>query len=101
VARARSPTRSSEAWFVGSIDWSYYDDKQFFLYESKEFHADGLEVGLRFGYGWSDGDYGYEVAAYGRNVTDEEIVQNGIDFNNLTGMMNDPAIFGLEFTARF
>ncbi|MBI2212004.1 MAG: TonB-dependent receptor [Acidobacteria bacterium] len=85
--------------FISSLDWSYYDDKQFFLYESEEFHADGFELGLRFGYGWNDGKY--EVAAYGRNVTDEEIVQNGIDFNNLTGMMNDPAIFGMEFIARF
>ena len=84
--------------FISSLDWSYYSDKQFFLYESEEFEADGFEVGLRFGYGWNDGQY--EVAAYGRNVTDEEIVQNGIDFNNLTGMMNDPAIYGLEFTFR-
>ncbi|MCM2317122.1 MAG: OmpA family protein, partial [Thermoanaerobaculia bacterium] len=83
---------------LASLDWAYYDDKQFFLYESEEFHADGFEVGLRFGYGWADGQY--ELAAYGRNVTDEEIVQNGIDFNNLTGMMNDPAIYGLQFTFR-
>ncbi|MGK2857408.1 MAG: TonB-dependent receptor, partial [Thermoanaerobaculia bacterium] len=73
--------------FVSSLDWAYYDEKQFFLYNSEEFHADGFEAGLRFGYLWADGLY--EVAAYGRNVTDAEIVQNGIDFNNLTGMMND------------
>jgi len=83
---------------ISSFDWAYYSDKQFFLYESEEFHADGLEFGLRFGYAWADGQY--EVAAYGRNITDAEIVQNGIDFNNLTGMMNDPAIYGMEFTYR-
>ena len=43
----------------------------------------------------------YELALFGRNLTDEEIVQNGIDFNNLTGMMNDPRTFGLEFVLRF
>ena len=36
----------------------------------------------------------------GRSL-DEEIVQNGIDFNNLTGMTNDPRQIGLEFVARF
>ena len=29
------------------------------------------------------------------------IIRNGIDFNNLTGMMNDPRIIGLEFVANF
>ena len=32
---------------------------------------------------------------------DEEIVQDGIDFNNLTGMTNDPRQIGIEFVARF
>jgi iron complex outermembrane receptor protein len=93
----KTPVGAGE--FVSSLDWAYYSEKQFFLYESEEFRGDGVEVGLRFGYAWSDRDY--EVALYGRNVTDEEIVQNGIDFNNLTGMTNDPALWGLEFVARF
>lgn len=83
--------------FVGSVDLSYYDEKSFFLYESEEFRADAFEAGLRLGYTFDE----YEVALYGRNVTDEEIVRNGIDFNNLTGMTNDPAVFGLELVARF
>jgi iron complex outermembrane recepter protein len=84
---------------IASVDWAYHDDKQFFLYESKEFVADSFELGLRFGYAWNDGKY--SVVAFGRNVTDEEIIQNGIDFNNLTGMTNEPAIFGAEFSFRF
>jgi iron complex outermembrane receptor protein len=84
---------------IGSVDWAYHDEKQFFLYESVEFVADSFELGLRFGYAWNDGKY--SVVAYGRNVTDEEIIQNGIDFNNLTGMTNEPAIFGAEFKFRF
>jgi iron complex outermembrane receptor protein len=85
--------------FIGSVDWAYYSEKQFFLYESEEFRGDGLELGMRFGYGW--GNRAYEVAVFGRNLTDEEIVQNGIDFNNLTGMTNDPRLVGIEFVTRF
>jgi iron complex outermembrane receptor protein len=85
--------------FFGSFDWAYSSDKNFFLYESEEFHGDSLELGLRLGYGWNAGKY--EVALFGRNILDEEIVQGGIDFDNLTGMTNEPMIIGLEFVARF
>ncbi len=85
--------------FFGALDWAYHSNKSFFLYESKEFNSDSLELGLRLGYGWNQGLY--EVALFGRNILDEEIVRNGIDFNNLTGMMNDPRIIGVEFVARF
>lgn len=84
--------------FIASMDMAYSSEKQFFLYESEEFRSDSFEIGLRFGYGWQDR---YELALFGRNVTDEEIVQNGIDFNNLTGMMNDPRQWGIELVTRF
>ncbi len=51
------------------------------------------------GYAWNQAKY--EVALFGRNLLDAEIVRNGIDFNNLTGMMNDPRIIGIEFVGRF
>jgi iron complex outermembrane receptor protein len=82
-----------------SLDWAYHGDKQFFLYESKEFHADSFELGLRVGYTWANGKYG--LALFGRNLTDEVIVQNGIDFNNLTGMTNDPRLMGVEFSLHY
>ena len=85
--------------FFGALDWAYFSDKNFFLYESEEFHSDGLEVGLRLGYGFGDGKY--EVALWGRNILDEEYVEGGIDFNNLTGYTNEPMRVGLEFVARF
>ena len=81
--------------FFGALDWYYYSDRNFFLYESKEFHGDGLEVGLRVGYGWNQGKY--ELALFGRNILDAEIVQGGIDFDNITGMTNEPRTIGLEF----
>ncbi len=85
--------------FFGTLDWAYTSEKHFFLYDSVEFVSDAFEVGLRLGYGW--GHSKYEVALFGRNILDEEIVRNGIDFNNLTGMMNDPRAIGLEFVGRF
>ncbi|HEX7155355.1 MAG TPA: TonB-dependent receptor [Thermoanaerobaculia bacterium] len=83
---------------IGSLDLAYSSEKQFFLYESREFRSDAFELGLRFGYAFGER---YELALFGRNVTDEVVVQNGIDFNNLTGMTNDPRIVGVELVIRF
>lgn len=82
-----------------NLDWAYHSTKSFFLYESKEFNGDSLEIGARIGYAFADARY--ELALFGRNLTDEVIVQNGIDFNNLTGMTNDPRTVGLEFVLHF
>ena len=84
------------AW---SLDWAYHSEKSFFLYESKEFNGDSFELGMRVGYALPGGRY--EVAAFARNLLDEEVVQNGIDFNNLTGMTNDPRQVGAEVVVRW
>jgi iron complex outermembrane receptor protein len=94
----RLPT-SDTGLFLASVDWAYHSEKSFFLYESEEFNGDSLEIGARLGYSFAATRY--EVAAFARNLLDEEIVQNGIDFNNLTGMTNEPRQIGLEFVARF
>ncbi len=81
-------------------DWSYRSEVNFFLYESTEFTGkELLEGGLRVGYDWNDGKY--EAALFGRNITDEEVAVGGIDFNNLTGFLNEPRIFGVQFKAKF
>lgn len=81
-------------------DWYYRTEINFFLYESREFTGDPLlEGGLRAGYLWNNGQY--EVAAFGRNILNEVEAVGGIDFNNLTGFVNEPSIWGVEFTARF
>jgi len=85
--------------FFVTLDWAYYSEKQFMLYESAEFKDDSLEFGLRLGYGWHQAKY--EIALFSRNLLDEKIVRGGIDFNNLTGFTNDPRIIGLEFVGRF
>ncbi len=81
-------------------DWAYRSEVNFFLYESVEFTGkSSLEGGLRIGYGWNYGDY--EVALFGRNITDQTRIVGGIDFNNLTGFINEPRTVGAEFTMKF
>jgi iron complex outermembrane receptor protein len=76
-------------------DWAYQGDTNLFLYESKEYHTeDQYEGGLRAGYRQTSGKYDWEVAAFVRNITDEENMQGGIDFNNNTAFDNEPRIWG-------
>jgi iron complex outermembrane receptor protein len=85
--------------FKASTDWAYHSEKSFFLYQSKEFRADSFELGARVAYVFQKGKF--EVAAFGRNLLDEVIVQNGIDFDNLTGMTNEPRTIGFELVTKF
>lgn len=87
-----------KGWF-GTLDASYHSEKNFFLYESEEFKDDAFELGLRLGYAWNQAKY--EIALFGRNVTDEVNVEGGIDFSNLVGFVNEPRIVGVEFVGRF
>ncbi len=83
-------------------DWSYRDEVNFFLYESIEYKGDSLlEGGLRAGYLWDVGDNSYEVAAFGRNITDEMQTIGAIDFNNRTGLINEGRFVGVEFKLSF
>jgi iron complex outermembrane recepter protein len=81
-------------------DWTYRSKIDFFLYKSTEFTGKTLvEGGLRLGYSWGNGKY--DVAAFGRNITNQIRVVGGIDFNNLTGFINDPRTYGVQFKAGF
>ncbi len=98
TARWGMPVGNGE--FFVFTDWAYRSEVNFFLYESVSFRGQSLlEGGLRTGYLWDNGDK--ELALFGRNITDEEVVVGGIDFNNLTGFLNEPRIWGVEFSARF
>lgn len=71
----------------------------FFLYDSAEFRSDGLtEVGLRAGYVHDDG---LEVAAFVRNLFGVTELEGAVDFNNFTGFINEPSLYGVEVTKRF
>ena len=86
--------------FYALTDWVHRSKVNFFLYESTEFTGKALtEGGLRVGYLWDNGKY--EVAAFGRNITNQIRIVGGIDFNNLTGFINEPRTFGAQFKALF
>lgn len=79
-------------------DWAYRSKVNFFLYTSEEFNDDHmLEGGLRFGYRTD----AFDIAAYVRNITNDKSAVGGIDFNNLTGFVNEPRIYGLEASVKF
>ena len=89
---------NSEAYWL--LDYALQGDTNFFLYESAEFHSgDIFELGLRAGYIGNDGQW--ELAVFARNLTDEENLKGGIDFNNNTGFVNEPRIFGVNFRLNF
>jgi iron complex outermembrane receptor protein len=92
------PVSDGELYFF--TDWAYRGQVNFFLYESPEFRGrSSLEGGLRVGYGWGDG--AYDFAVFGRNITDQTRIVGGIDFNNLTGFINEPRTWGAEFRWSF
>ena len=79
-------------------DWAYRSKVNFFLYTSEEFNDDHmLEGGLRAGYRSDRVD----IAAFVRNITNDVSAVGGIDFNNLTGFVNEPRIWGLELGLKF
>jgi len=81
-------------------DWAYRSKINFFLYESREYTGKQLlEGGVRAGYIWGNGKY--EAAVFGRNITNQIRVVGGIDFNNLTGFINEPRMWGAQFRATF
>jgi iron complex outermembrane receptor protein len=81
-------------------DWAYRSKINFFLYQSAEFSDNHqLEGGLRAGYRVAGG--AWEVAGFGRNITNDKSMQGGIDFDNLTAYVNDPRTWGVEVKAKF
>nr|WP_136252334.1 TonB-dependent receptor [Ningiella ruwaisensis] len=76
-------------------DWAFQGDTNLFLYDAIEFTTDDqFEGGLRVGY--QNFSHGYTFSMFARNITDEDNVKGAIDFNNLTGIVNDPRIVGIE-----
>lgn len=99
TARYSIPTAGGNEFYVYT-DWAYRSKVNFFLYESTEFTGKALlEGGLRAGYIWNNGKY--EVAGFVRNLTNQKRVTGAIDFNNLTGFINDPRTYGVQFKTIF
>ena len=92
------PVDSGEVYVTG--DWLFRDEFNFVLYEAKEYRGQSLsEIGLRVGYRFGDGHH--DVSAFVRNLMDREENIYTIDFNNLTGVVNEPRIFGVEYGWRY
>lgn len=85
---------------IVSTDWAYRSGVHFFLYDSVEFSDDSLlEAGVRF---TCQFPHGYsEIAIIGRNIFNNTSPTGGIDFNNLTGFVNEPRFWGIELLSRF
>jgi iron complex outermembrane receptor protein len=99
TARYSYPLASGGEVFVYT-DWAYKGQTNFFLYTSKEYVVDGYwEGGVRTGYVTADGKT--EFTVYGRNITDEVRLVGGVDFNNLTGFINPPRVWGAEIKLRY
>ena len=89
---------TGEVFVYGDI--AHRSKVNFFLYESVEFTSDNLtEVGLRAGYVHNGGEF--EIAGFARNIFNETALEGAVDFNNLTGFINEPTIYGAEITKRF
>ncbi len=97
TARFAVPVGNGEIYAF--TDWAYRSSVNFFLYEATEFRGKpSLEGGLKAGYKTAGG---LEAAVFARNITNQVRIVSGIDFNNLTGMINEPRIIGVELRGRF
>jgi iron complex outermembrane recepter protein len=80
-------------------DWSYRSRINYFLYDAAEFRGRSLtEGGLKLGYKTHTK---LEAAVFVRNVLNQIRSISAIDFNNLTGMINDPRTIGGEVRIAF
>ncbi|GAA3730142.1 iron complex outermembrane receptor protein [Sphingorhabdus rigui] len=96
TARYGVPVGDGEVYAF--TDWAYRSKINFFLYESVEFQDKRmLEGGLRVGYKTD----AYDVSAFVRNITKDISAVGGIDFNNLTGFVNEPRVWGVEAAFKF
>ena len=85
---------------IVSTDWAYRSRVRFFLYESVEYADDWLlEGGVRLACLLPSADI--EIALIGRNILNDTSPTGGIDFNNLTGYVNEPRFWNLEMVRRF
>ena len=97
--RLHAPVGNNGEAYISS-DWVWYGDINMPLYEAAEFKTDGhYETGLRLGY--KNHENGLEIAAFARNLSDEDNVLGFIDFSNNTAFVNEPQTYGLEVSWEF
>jgi iron complex outermembrane receptor protein len=85
---------SGQIYFKG--DWMYRSKINFVLYEAEEYRGQSLsEIGLRIGYRFGEGHH--DLSVFGRNIAGRTENIYTIDFNNLTGIVNEPRTWGVEY----
>jgi iron complex outermembrane receptor protein len=111
-----NPLPQSPEWTIGLIadwkkdlgngevyatgDWVYRDEMNFTLYEAVEYRGQSLsEIGLRAGYRF--GGNHHDISLFARNIMDRTENIYTIDFNNLTGVVNEPRTYGIEYNWRY
>jgi iron complex outermembrane receptor protein len=96
TARYAIPYKDGELYAL--TDWSYRSKINFFLYDAVEYTGKSwLQGGLRIGYDWDGGKR--DISLFCRNCTNQIRVLGGIDFDNLTGYINQPRTWGAQFRA--
>ena len=94
IAHFNIPLPSGDSIYFHT-DWNYRSDSDIFLHRSVEFVAEERWLGgLRLGYRSANGSW--DLAAVGRNVTDEIVVDGALNFLNLTAFVNEPRYWGVE-----
>ncbi|MBO9543561.1 TonB-dependent receptor [Caulobacter sp.] len=97
TARYNIPVSDAGRFFVAT-DWNVQGYTNFVLYKTKEFYAKGaFEGGLKLGY--ENLDKGYEIALFGRNITNEKNLKGVIE-NYMAAVYNEPRIVGVSLSAK-
>lgn len=97
TARYDQPLANGGNFFL-STDWNKQGFTSFVLYESAEFTSNGnFEGGVKLGYQSPGG--GYEVALFGRNITNEKNLKGVIE-NFMAAVYNDPRIIGISLNLK-
>jgi iron complex outermembrane receptor protein len=94
-ARYDIPLASDGKLFIAT-DWNLQGYTNFVLYRTREFNANGnFEGGLKLGYGTDT----WEVALYGRNITNNKNLKGVIE-NYDAAILNEPATYGVTLSAK-
>ncbi len=97
TARYEHPLGNGGALFAAT-DWNVQGYTNYVLYKTEEFYSKGnFEGGLKLGYTAPGG--AYEVALFGRNITNEKNLKGVIE-NYMASVFNEPRIVGVSVSAK-
>ncbi|MEW6391927.1 MAG: TonB-dependent receptor [Pseudomonadota bacterium] len=97
TARYDVPLADDRRVFIAT-DWNVQGYTNFVLYKTEEFYSKGnFEGGVKLGY--ENLDKGYEVALFGRNITNEKNLKGVIE-NYMAAVYNEPRVWGVSLSAK-